>query len=223
MGEALDEANRKAVVRSSEIMRKHAPDLALVADQERKANDIGFVLTKRKDVSRVPFVQTLTDNVKYLVSQKFLTPAELSLMFRLSTLVAPQSNEIIVDIHHRHTPANEEIAEAIGYKERQYCTLIQSLIKKGIVYEIVDAEEIRQHGHAVRERMLLMNPELFIACNKNHIEVTLCGQHIMCDKLEKYQILLPWKLWYAPSLKFGRMYKRETYLRKMKENNKKPA
>ncbi len=218
MRNALDRASKNSILREMEIKRKYAPDLAAVDEQERIANKSRHTIVKLRDVNKAPFVQILTDNVNTLLSKKLLSSAELSLMHRMSCLVAPKSNEIIVNGQERKIPTNEEIANALGYGERQYRTLVHSLLEKGIIYEIVDAEEIRQFGRVTKERMLLMNPELFIASNRNHIEVTLSSIHIMCEKLErKHKILLPWKIWYVDSHEYGKLYKRKTYLEKKKQ------
>jgi hypothetical protein len=219
MADAISAAGQRAIIRDQESIRRHSPDLALVSDQERKANQTRHTIVRIRDVNEAPFVQSLSENINTLRAKQILSSADELLMFKLSTLVSLRSNEIVIGDERHHTPTNGELAANLGYSERQFRNVARSLLEKGIIYQVVDAEEIKKYGQGIKERMLVMNPELFVASDKNRLEITLLRLHIMCEKLERtFKVLLPWKIWYAPGNDRGRLYRRETYLLKKKEH-----
>jgi hypothetical protein len=219
MAEALSDADKHATLRDAEAARKYIPNLAAVDREVAKAPP-GHAIVITRDVNMAPFTQNLSENIITLCSSKTLSNADELLMYRLSRFVTCRTNEIVLPKRDHHTPTNDELAAALGYGSSQFRSVLRSLISKGIVHEIVDTEQIRQYGHAIKERMLMMNPELFVFGDKNQLEMTLCRLHIMSDKLERNKVLLPWKIWYRPDNRWGRLYRRDTYLQRKKESAK---
>ena len=220
MAETLHAAGQRAIIRDQNSMYKHLPNLAAVAVEDKKAKETRHIIVRLKDVNKAPFVQILSENIHALRAKQILSSADELMMHKLATLVSLRSNEIVIG-DERHTPTNGELAAALGYSERQFRNVARSLLEKGIIYQVVDAEEIKKYGQGIKERMLIMNPELFVADDKNHLEITLLRLHFLCEKLERiYKVFLPWKVWYARGNNHGRLYLRETYLLKKKELKK---
>jgi len=203
-----------------EQKEKNAVNLGIVNEEGEKAEKQGYTIVKKKDKNQAPFTQLVKDNYKYLVRKRYLSSPEKTLFLDLMTYIEFGSGVVLLE--RGKIPKIPEIAEEIGYTERSIRRNLNILIKKGIVYEIVDAQSLKEHGRTLEERMLVVNPEIVIVANKNYINLTLCHIHWAADRLEKAKMKLPWKIWYAPGMEYGRLYRRSTWLEKKKQSLKEP-
>lgn len=207
MQNALEAAEKHARLRDGEKL----VDVAAVAIEEQKANGQGYALYKLKNKNKALFVQTIQENLDVLIRKEFLTNAELGFLFSLMPLVQLHSNGIT----DRETGQFMTVSEIAKYLKRDRTGIsatIQSLLVKGILFELIDSQEIKEHKRSVTRRPLFMNPEIIYAGDRNRINATLSKLVIEFDKLEKKKVLLSWKLWIKNGEEFGRLYSRKSYL-----------
>lgn len=199
-------------------------NLPLVDREEAKAQAMTprHTIVKVREKNRARFTQLINENVEYLVERRYLSTAELGFLSVLATAVEMHSNALVERI-----PDDEgegyvstgqyltvtQIARKAGCSVRWANRMVNELIRKGILYELVDTESLKAHGRAVEERPLFMNPEIFFAGDKNRINATLCRIVLNADHLERKGMKLPWKLWLKEDAEYGRLYRRKTYLK----------
>lgn len=213
MRSTLETAEKHARLRDS----GNVVDLAAVAMEEQKANEQGYALYKLKDKNKALFVQAIQENLDVLIRKEFLTNAELGFLFSLTPLVQLHSNGI-TDRGTGQFMTVSEIAKYLNRDRTGISSTIQNLLEKGILFELVDSQEIKEHKRSVTRRPLFMNPEIIYAGDRNRINATLSKLVIEFDKMERKKVLLTWKLWIKNGEEFGRLYNRKSYLefKKMK-------
>ncbi|GGA35285.1 hypothetical protein GCM10007416_05170 [Kroppenstedtia guangzhouensis] len=214
--QALNQAELKARQRDSNL----AVNLEQVAAEEKKANEQGFTIVKRRNTNKAGFVQSIKENIGMLVRNKYLTNAELAFVYSLHELVELHSNAI-VDPETGQFLTVSEIARTLKRNVKKTSTMINDLIDKGIIYEFVNVHELKEFGRAVSERPFFMNPEIVLCGDRNRINATLSRLVLMNDQFEKKKIPLAWKLWLHPNDEYGKLYRRKTYL-KYKKGAKRP-
>ena len=203
----LDSAEKKAKLREN----KTVVDLVSVANEERKANEQGYGLYKLEQKNKATFVQGIKDNLDVLIRTEYLTNAELGFLFSLSPLVEFHSNAV-TDQETGQFMTVSDIAKYLKRDRTGISSTIQSLLEKGILLEIVDSQEIKEHKRSVTRRPIFMNPEIIYAGDRNRINATLSKLVIEFDKLERKKVLLMWKLWIKNGEEFGRLFTRKSYL-----------
>ncbi|MZP31361.1 hypothetical protein GTO91_16800 [Heliobacterium undosum] len=194
-------------------------DLAVVNQEERKANVAGFTLVKKREKGAAQFTQVISRNVLYLTSNDYLTTSESSFLFHLSAVVEMCSNALTKHVQQGEERKSTgkyftiaELGRAFGFSREHVSRVIGRLIEKGIVYELVNFRGVKRHGRVVEERPLFVNPEIMFAGSQNRINATLCRIVINDDFLEKKGMKLPYKLWIRPGEEYGRLYPRKRYI-----------
>lgn len=200
-------------------------DLDEMNHQLNLAKQRGLRLISLEHKNRAQFAQMIAPNIRYLISQKYLTTAELAFLASISGNVEMHSNAVVSFEKGREGQYLKvsDIAKLMNYSGRQASRLINKLIEKGIIYEYVDANTIKLYGRVVEERPLYLNPEIIFSGDRNKINATLCRLIMNADHLEKKKpaVKLPWKLWLDSGHEHGRLYLRDTWLKKKKEAEKK--
>jgi DNA-binding MarR family transcriptional regulator len=201
-------------------------NLDVLNEEYRKAKERNLKVIPLEYKNRAQFTQIIMPNMRHLIKQKYLTNAEMAFLFSLSGYVEMHSNAIVS--HEKDEQGQYlkvvDIANLLNYSERQASRLINSLVGKGIIYECTDALTIKKYGRVVEERPLFLNPEIIFSGNRNKINATLCRLVMNADHLEKSKnptVKLPWKLWLESGCEYGRLYRRDTWLKKKKEAQKK--
>jgi len=194
--------------------------------QYNLAKDRGLMVIPLADKNRAQFAQMIAPNIRHLVKQKYLTTAEMAFLTSISGYIEMHSNAIISyeDNERGQYLKITDISSLLNYSERQASRIINGLIEKGIIYEYVDSLMIKKYGRVVEERPLFLNPEIIFSGNRNKINATLCRLVMNADHLErskKPSVKLPWKLWIESGCEFGRLYRRDTWLKKKKEAQQK--
>lgn len=207
----------KKIFNKAELNAKKRADnqqinLNAVNQEDSKARESGFALYRIKGTNAAPFTQIINENVNIVTSKQLLSSAEMALLWQLIAFCELQTNAIV----HPETKefmSISEIAELVNKHRVNTSETINGLLEKGILYEFVNAQEIRQHGRPVSKRPLFFNPEIVFAGDKNKVDATLCRLCMEADRLEKRGILLEWKLWLHSGNQSGKLYRRKTYLR----------
>ncbi|RKJ17837.1 MarR family transcriptional regulator, partial [Butyricicoccus sp. 1XD8-22] len=119
------------------------------------------------------------------------TASELTFLISIQSLIEFNVNAI-ADRETGQFMTISEIARYLNRNRSGVSTIIQSLIKKGILFEFVNVDEILEFNRNVSSRALFVNPELFYAGDRNKIDGTLTMLVSKYDKLEKNNILLEW-------------------------------
>src|SRR5690625_7795831 len=88
-----------------------------------------------------------------------------------------------------------EIANKIKRDRAGVSRLISSMIEKGIIFEFVNARELKEFNRNVTSRTLFLNPELFYVGDRNKIDGKLATLVFENDILEKNNIKLDWKVY----------------------------
>ncbi|MZP30785.1 hypothetical protein GTO91_13785 [Heliobacterium undosum] len=194
-------------------------DLAVVNQEEKKANVAGFTLVKKREKGAAQFTQVISRNVLYLTSNNYLTTSESSFLFHLSAVVEMHSNALTKHVQQGKEQKSSgkyftiaELGRVFGFSREHVSRLVSRLIEKGIVYELINLRSIKRHGRVVEERPLFVNPEIMFAGSQNRINATLCRIVINDDFLEKEGMILPYKLWIRPGEEYGRLYPRKRYI-----------
>ena len=214
--EELEKAERKARQRDLQLEEENYIDLETVTKIEEKANKLGYGLYKIHDRHKASFTQVINDNWDIIIRKNYLTNSELSFLISIQSLIEYDVNAIA----NRETGQFMTVSEIAKYLNRDRAgvsRIIQSLIKKGILFEFVNVDEILEFNRTVSSRALFVNPELFYAGDRNKIDGTLAMLVSKYDKLEKQNILLEWKVWRKPNERFGKLYRRKTYLKLKKQ------
>ncbi|GGK33090.1 hypothetical protein GCM10010965_27450 [Caldalkalibacillus thermarum] len=211
-----EQAERNA--RERELLNSHV-NLDVVNQEEKKANDKGFMIVRKKETDGAGFVQTLKGNIKVLMKKKYLSFNELGFLLGMTDLYELHSNAIINPDTNRFMSVSE-IAEYFDRDLSGTSKLINKLIEKGILYELVNTDELREFGRPVTERPLFVNPEIVLCGERNRINATLARLAMRYDKLEKRKIHLEWKVWLHSGKEYGKLVKRKTYLKYKKEQQK---
>lgn len=213
---SIENAEKNARIRDAEIDREKFIDLKTVSEIEEKANKLGYGLYKIKDVNQASFTQIISDNWDIIIRSNYLTTSELSFLISIQSLIQFHTNAI-VDKETGEFMTVSEIARYLNRNRSGVSQTIQSLISKGVLFEFVNVDEIKQFNRNVTARTLFMNPELFYAGDRNRIDGTLALLVCEYDKLEKNGIRLEWKVMKKPNEQFGKLYKRKTYLEAKKK------
>lgn len=186
-------------------------DLNVVAKEAEKASelDVGIYIKERKN--KAEFGMVIKENLWTLIEVKYLTNAELALVLSLLPLVEMHSNAITDNEGQFLTVS--EIARLLKRDLSGTSKLINKLVWKGIIYEFVDSNEIREFKRPVSNRPFFFNPEIVFCGDRNKVNATLSRLVINSDQLEKKKIHLDWKLWIHPNVDYGTLYRRITYLK----------
>lgn len=218
--DVIVQLEEKARKKRLETLKASKPNLSVVNEQEQIANHNRFTLVKIKDVNRAEFTQVINENLALLRDKHYLTKQEQAFLFALMPSVEMHSNALVkhevVNGQRRSTGkflTVKEIAELTGMVRQTASELITSLIQKGIMYEVADTEQIKTYGRVISERVLFLNPEIIFSGSKNHINATICRMVTGADRIERAGLHLPWKIWIKDGAEYGRLYKRDTYLR----------
>jgi|SRR5690625_3729123 len=207
----LNQAEQRARQRDQKIQQKNHIDLEVVNQVEEKAKDLGYGIYKVRSKNQAAFVQTIEDNWDIIIRKGFLTSGELSFIMSIQSLIEFNVNAI-ADRETGQFMTISEIARYLNMSRTRISTLVKNLLKKGVLFEFVDVEEIKEFNRNVTARSLFINPELFYAGDRNKIDGTLSMLVSRYDKLEKNNILLDWKVWKESGHSHGRLYRRKTYL-----------
>jgi len=212
----MEKAESGARVRDKVVEEESLVDLGIVDEMEQRANDIGYGLYKKTNKNQASFTQTINDNWDILIRKGYLTSSELTFLISITALIEINVNAV-ADRETGQFMTVSEIADYLNRARPNTSKIIQSLIKKGILFEFVNVDEIKEFNRNVTSRSLFINPELIYAGDRNKIDGTLAMLVTKYDKLEKNKLLLDWKVWRKSGERFGRLYRRKTYL-KMKRN-----
>lgn len=194
-------------------------NLSAVAEQEQKANSLGYGLYKLKQKNKTPFVQHFHENIAVLLERKYMTIQELGFLTALQTYLAMGSNAI-------KSPKTDdfmtitEIADVVGLTRTNASKTIKRLLEKGLLFEFVNAQEIKKYKRNVSARPLFINPELMYKGNKDQIDATLCDLVMEFDLLESEKIPLPYKVWHSKNSEYGKIITRKKYLENKKKRQK---
>ncbi len=99
-------------------------------------------------------------------------------------LVQFHSNAII----NRETNEFMSVSEIARYLNRERSATsktISQLLAKGMLFEFVNAQEIKAHKRNISQRPLFMNPEIIYAGDRNRINATLARLVMEFDILER--------------------------------------
>lgn len=207
-------ADQRAKIRDVEV-RKNDVDLAIVNEQDEKAHKKGLRIVREKDINKADFTMTISDNMKYIFHLKspsndsYLSTAQIALIYQLSWYVEMGSNIITKEDGDYYSLS--ELCELFGYSRCHLSVLINGLISKGVLYEVVGRDLIK-NNRVIGRRALIINPEIIYRGDRNKINATLARIVINGDILEKQKIKLPWKVWMDIGANHGRLYRRSTYL-----------
>lgn len=163
---------------------------ALFTLSKATGKDIG-VYTKRSPQSKVRFVQSLQENLRYLNKNGYLTSKEKVFLNDITPYIAFSSNCIVHDIKAINpVPANiSEIANLIGVTRQNTSLAINSLMKKGLIAKAESGIE----GNNAKAFAIFINPHIIYAGDKDNVNEAL---QVMFYKAMKMPILkdLPDKL-----------------------------
>lgn len=212
MKQAMIRADQRARIRDSYLDNHQYIDLTPLKEIEKRAEDQGYMLIKKNDKNHATFTQNISDNIQIIVKHGYLTPHELAFLTSIQPLLEYQINAIMNKDTNKFMTISE-IAKYLGRDRSGVSRNVSKLLEKGILFEFVNVQEIKQFKRNVSPRTLFVNPEIFYAGDRNKIDGTLATLVAENDQLEKNGIKLKWKVWRKQGNAFGRLYNRKTYLR----------
>ena len=150
-----------------------------------------YIGTKRSQQSKVRFVQSMQENLLYLYEKDYLTSREKVFLMDITPHIAFSSNCIVISIKVKNpAPANiSEIAKLIGTARQNTSPIINSLVKKGLLFKGESGIE----GNNAKAYAIFVNPHILYAGDKDNVNEAL---QVMFHKAMKMKILkdLPDKL-----------------------------
>ncbi|MGR5967028.1 MarR family transcriptional regulator [Bacillus cereus] len=150
-----------------------------------------YIGTKKSSLSKVRFAQFMQNNLGFLRENKYLTAREKSFFLDITPLISFDSNCIVVDITVKNpVPMNiSQIAEFLGNDRSNTSKIINSLMKKGLVFK---GESGLENNNA-KAYAIFINPHIIYAGDKDNVNKAL---QVMFYKAMKMKILkdLPDKL-----------------------------
>jgi len=150
-----------------------------------------YIGTKKSPQSKVRFVQIMQENLNFLYEHKYLTGREKIFLMDIMPYVSFFSNGIVHDIKVKNpVPANvSEIAKLIDSPRQNTSTVINSLVKKGLLFKGESGIE----GNNGKAYSIFVNPHVLYAGDKDNVNEAL---QLMFYKSMKMKILkdLPNKL-----------------------------
>lgn len=219
--EAIEEIEKRARLRDLEVEEQQNIDLGVVSQIEKQAEEQGYLLIKRNNKNRANFTQVIFENIDIIVKNGYLTMNELGFLMSIQPLLEFQINAIM-DKETNAFMNISEIADYISKTRVQTSRIISALLDKGILFEFVNAKELKEFGRNVTSRTLFLNPELFYSGDRNKIDGTLSTLVFEYDSIEKNGIKLDWKVLRKKGESFGRLYRRNTYLKEVGNKNVTP-
>lgn len=186
-------------------------DLSEINELEKKANSFGFGIYKINQRNKAVFTQTINDNLETLVTKKYLTNAESTFLFLLMPFVELHSNALVN--RNGQFMSVTELAASLNRERTRTSKTITQLLEKGMMFEFVNAQEIKKYKRNISQRPLFMNPEIIYRGDKNRINATLTKLVMEYDILESKGIKLKWKLFLKSGEEYGKLYTRNTYLK----------
>ncbi len=186
-------------------------DLSEINELEKKANSFGFGIYKINQRNKAVFTQTINENLETLIRSKHLTNAEYTFLFMLMPFVEMHSNAIINKEGQFMTVT--ELASTLNRERTRTSKTITQLLEKGIIFEFVNALEIKKYKRNISQRPLFMNPEIIFRGDRNRVNSTLTRLVMEFDMLENQGIKLNWKLFLKSGEEHGKLYRRNTYLK----------
>jgi len=150
-----------------------------------------YIGTKKSPQSKVRFAQIMQENMKFLSKQEYLTLSEKGFLIDVSPYISFHSNSIVFDIKEKNpVPMNiSEIANELNRARQKVSTLVNELVKKGILFKGESGIE----GNNAKASCLFVNPHIIFAGDKDNVPEHL---QVMFFKAMKMKILkeLPNKL-----------------------------
>lgn len=150
-----------------------------------------YIGTKKSSMSKVRFAQFMQENLGWLYKQKYLTDREKIFLTEIVPYIAFSSNCVVLDIKVKTpVPANiSEIAKLIDAARQSTSTVINSLVRKGILFKGISGIE----GNNARAYAIFVNPHVIYAGDKDSVNEAL---QVMFHKAMRMKILkdLPNKL-----------------------------
>lgn len=143
-----------------------------------------YIGTKRSPQSKVRFAQHLQENLGFLYKQKYLTDREKIFLTEIVPFIAFSSNCIVLDIKAKNpAPANiTEIARLIDASRQPTSTVINSLVRKGLLFKGDSGIE----GNNAKAYAVFVNPHVIYAGDKDSVNEAL---QVMFHKAMKMSVL----------------------------------
>lgn len=142
---------------------------ALFTLSKATGKDIG-IYTKKSPQSKVRFAQFLQKNWEFLRDENYFSNDEKSFLIDMQANISMHSNAIVDDIMKRPPNALNvtEIAEVRGSSRQRTSTIINSLIRKGILAKAVsgDIKDINQ----AKDYVLFVNPNIIYVGDRDDVE-----------------------------------------------------
>ncbi|WP_193065505.1 hypothetical protein [Oceanobacillus oncorhynchi] len=186
-------------------------DLSDINDLEQRAHAQGFGIYKINQKNKAVFTQTINDNLETLISSEHLTNAEYTFLFLLMPFVELHSNAIVNA--DGQFMSISQLAATLKRERTRTSKTVSQLLEKGIIFEFVNAQEIKKYKRNISQRPLFLNPEIIFRGDRNRVNATLTRLIMQFDILEAAGIKLKWKLYIRSGEEYGKLYTRKTYLK----------
>jgi len=190
----FDEAEKNARKRDFDIESlKYALEHGLISQEliNESLETLGkatgkeiYIGTKRSPQSKVRFAQVMQENMKFLSKEEYLTLSEKGFLMDIIPYIAFHSNSIVFDVKAKTlVPMNiSELAIELGRTRAKTSTLVNSLVKKGILAKAESGVE----GNNVKAYSLFVNPHIIFAGDKDNVPEHL---QVMFFKAMKNKVL----------------------------------
>ena len=207
----IDEIEKRARKRDLQVEKAQEIDLEKIEEIERQADEQGYMIIKKNNINPTPFTQIINDNLKYLIEAEHLTQNEIGFLTSIMPFMEYQTNAIVNQKTNRFMTI-AELSEYLKMARQTVSRNVSNLLKKGILFEFVNIQEIKKYSRTISARTLFVNPELFYSGDRNKIDGTLAKLVFENDILERNGLKLKWKVFKKPNNTFGRLYNRRSYL-----------
>src|SRR5699024_11696574 len=119
-------------------------------------------LIKKNNKNQANFTQNITDNLLIIIQNNHLKQNEWEFLITIQPLLEYQINAIMNKENNSFMTITE-IAKFVNKSRESVSRTVSSLLKKGILFEFVNVDEIKEFTRSVTSRTLFLNAELVYA------------------------------------------------------------
>lgn len=148
----------------------------------------------------------INQNIDLLTKEGYMTPVEIQFLNKVSDMIQHHTNAI--STNHVGFMTIQEISSYLDIDCNEADKNINSLVKKGILFEFINKVTIHDYHSMTSRRPLFMNPEIMYRGDVNKLDATLCTLVSHFDKIDR-KIKMPFKVFLASDAEYGMIYPRE--------------
>src|SRR5699024_309897 len=153
----------------------------------------------------------IKENLEIIMKKGYITVEELDFITAIKSLIDPGLNCIVHNECNRYMSV-VEISVFINDTTQNVNSIINSLQRKGIIYEFISTCSINNYVESKdTKRSMFINTEIFCNGDTNKLDPTLVMLIKHNDIIERNNIKLPYKIYRDSGTLYGKLQSRLTF------------